>query len=358
MTHEHGHQTTTHEHVGHGHDHGDHAHGHGDHAHGTGLLAKVRHGLSEMFGMHSHDHADSADEALEGSARGMVALKVSFTALMVTAFAQLAIVYFTGSVALLADTIHNFSDALTAIPLYLAFVIGRRAATDRYLYGYKRAEDLAGLFIVLMILLSAIIAGWESFRRLLDPQPIEHIGILFGAGVIGFLGNELVALYRIRIGKEIGSAALVADGHHARTDGLTSLAVALGAVGVWLGFEQADPIIGILISIAIFGVLRTAARDIFRRLMDGVDPEVRTQVEALALQVADVERVSSCRVRWLGHRMRAEVSVQVDGRMTVEQGHAVGDAVKQRLIEGVQHLTEVAVHIDTATTHASPAPVG
>ncbi len=185
------------------------------------------------------------DDELEASAAGVRALKISLVVLAVTAALQLAVVVVSGSVALLADTVHNFADALTAVPLWVAFVVGRRAATRRYTYGYGRAEDLAGVFIVAMIALSAVVAGVESVRRLIDPQPVAYVGWVITAGVIGFLGNELVAVYRIRVGRRIGSAALVADGLHARADGFTSLAVVAGAIGVALGFPLADPVVGL-----------------------------------------------------------------------------------------------------------------
>ena len=228
-----------------------------------------------MFAPHSHDASDSIDGALESSAAGIRAVKISLLALGATSIAQLVIVLISGSVALLADTIHNFSDALTAIPLWIAFALGTKAATRRYTYGFGRAEDIAGLFVVAMITLSAIIAGVESIRRLINPVPIQHVGWVAAAGLVGFIGNELVAVYRIRVGRRIGSAALVADGLHARTDGFTSLAVLFGAGGVALGFPLADPIIGLLITVAILAVLRTAARDVFRRLHGRRGPRPR-----------------------------------------------------------------------------------
>ena len=229
---------------------------------------------------HSHDAADSVDDALESSTIGIRAVKISLVALGLTALAQAVIVVLSGSVALAADTIHNFSDALTAVPLWIAFALGTRAATRRYTYGFGRAEDLAGLFVVAMIALSAVVAGYEAVMRLIHPVQIQHVGWVAAAGFVGFIGNELVALYRIRIGRRIGSAALVADGLHARTDGFTSLAVLASAGGVALGFPLADPIFGLLITVAILAVLRTAARDVFRRLLDGVDPEIVDTAEA------------------------------------------------------------------------------
>src|SRR5262249_3565962 len=206
----------------------------------------------------------------EGSTAGIRALKISLVVLSVTAIAQLAVVLVTGSVALLADTVHNAADALTAVPLWVAFAIGRRSRTRRYTYGYGRAEDLSGLFIVVVIAASAVLAGYESVRRLIDQQPVRNVGVVIVAGLIGFAGNEVVAGYRIRVGRRIGSAALVADGLHARTDGITSLAVLLGVGGVALGWDWADPVVGLVITVAILAVLRQAAREIYRRLMDAV----------------------------------------------------------------------------------------
>ncbi len=337
-----------HSHGDHDHSHGDHDHSHGDHdhGHGDGVLSSVWHGISDFLGLHSHDHADAIDDALESSQRGIRALVISFTVLFVTALIQLVIVAITGSVALFADTIHNFSDALTAVPLFVAFRLGRRAATRRYTYGYRRAEDLAGLFVVLMIAGSAVLAAWESIDRLINPQEIKFLGVLFAAGVVGFIGNELVALYRIRIGREIGSAALVADGLHARVDGFTSLAVALGAFFVWLGFERADPIIGILVSIAILGVLRSAARDIYRRLMDAVDPHLVGHIEEIVPTVPGVEALGVAQLRWMGHRLRADIEIRVDASMSVSDGHEIGEAVTHALKHGIKHLDQVFVHVD------------
>ena len=236
----------------------------------------------------------------------------------------------TGSVALLADTIHNFADALTAVPLWIAFVLGRRAANKRYTYGYGRSEDLAGLFVLAMIAFSSALAAWESIDRLIHPQPVTNLWLLAMAGVIGFAGNELVAIYRIRVGKEIGSAALVADGYHARTDGLTSLAVVIGAIGVFFGFERADPIIGLLITVAILWVLKGAAVQVFARLMDAVDPDLTEAVERAAAAQPGVIEVTSTRLRWLGHRIEAEAHITVDCDLPTIQSHAIADRFAMR----------------------------
>jgi cation diffusion facilitator family transporter len=299
---------------GHDHDHPrDHDHDHSDdhdhgHTHARGPVAWVR----ELVVPHSHDASDRVDSALEASREGMRCLGWSFAALTLTAVLQAVVVVVSGSVALLGDTLHNFADALTAVPLAIAFTVGRRAATRRYTYGFGRAEDLAGLVVVLLIALSAVAAGWEAIRRLLDPQEVTALPLVAAAGVIGFVGNEWVARYRIRVGRRIGSAALVADGLHARTDGFTSLAVVLGAAGVVLGVPAADPIVGLLITVAIAAVLRDAAREVYRRLMDAVDPKLVATAEASVRSTPGVDDVGELRLRWIGHALRAEVEVVVD----------------------------------------------
>jgi cation diffusion facilitator family transporter len=315
------------------HDH-DHDHDHDD-----------RWGrLWHVVTAHSHDAADSIDAALTSSEHGIRAVKISLVALGVTAALQLGVVAISGSVALLADTIHNFSDALTAVPLWIAFVVGRRAATKRYTYGYGRAEDLAGLFVLAMIALSALLAGWQAVDRLLDPTPISNLGWVAAAGLIGFLGNEAVALFRIREGKAIGSAALVADGHHARTDGLTSLAVVVGAGGVAIGWDWADPVIGLVITVAILLVLRTASREVFRRLMDGMDPELVEQAETTLTRVDGVRGVRRVRMRWIGHEIHADADLEVDASTSLADAHTIAHQGEAELVSAIPRLTAAVVH--------------
>lgn len=320
----------------HAHHHHDHDHDHGDH----GPLAALR----EVFLPHSHDAADSIDDALQSSAAGIRAVKISLLALGVTALAQFVIVAISGSVALLADSIHNVADALTAVPLWIAFAISTKPATRRYTYGFGRAEDIAGLFVVAMIALSAIVAGAESFRRLADPAQVGYVGWVAAAGFVGFVGNELVAIYRIRVGRRIGSAALIADGLHARTDGLTSLAVVAGAAGVALGFPLADPIVGLLITVAILAILRTAARDIFRRLMDGVDPQLVDAAEAALAAEPGVTGVRSVRMRWIGHRLHAEAELDIDPATSITDAHRIAHEAEHTLTHAVPKLTSALVH--------------
>jgi cation diffusion facilitator family transporter len=320
------------------------------HHHPHGLRGTIR----EIVTPHSHDAADSVDDALESSAAGINAVKISLLVLGLTAIAQIVVVVISGSVALAADTIHNFSDALTAVPLWIAFALGIKAATRRYTYGLGRAEDLAGLFVIAMITLSAIIAGYEAIMRLTNPEPIEHIGWVALAGLIGFIGNEWVAVYRIGVGRRVGSAALVADGLHARTDGLTSLAVVLAAGGVALGFPLADPIIGLVITVAILAVLRTAVRDVFRRLLDGVDPKmVDTAEQALAAQPG-VQAVRSVRMRWIGHRLHADAELDVDPTLNLAQAHRIAHDAEHELTHAVPKLTTALIHAYPAEHDLAP----
>lgn len=283
-------------------DHDGAHHGHGEHSHPRG----VRGVLHDLFVPHSHDAADAIDDAMEAGSAGIRALKISLAILLATTALQAIVVAFSGSVALLADTVHNLSDALTAVPLWIAFVLGRRAASRRYTYGLGRAEDLAGLFIVFVVALSAVVAAWQAIDRILHPQPIEHLAWVIAAGVIGFAGNEAVAIYRIRVGRRIGSAALVADGVHARTDGFTSLAVVLGGIGVLAGFPLADPLVGLVIAAAIFVLLIGTVRSVGRRLLDGVEPELVDRAEHALAHVGGLESIERVRLRWVGHRLQGD----------------------------------------------------
>jgi len=326
----------------------DHDH---DHSHGTTVAARVRHAVSEVFGAHSHDVADQVDEALEADTDGRRALLLSLAILAATAIIQAVVVVLSGSVALLGDTLHNVADALTAIPLLIAFRLALRPATKRYTYGYGRAEDLAGIFVIAMIALSSALAAYEAIDRLLHPRDVTHLWAVAAAAVVGFAGNELVARYRIRVGRRIGSAALVADGLHARTDGFTSLAVLLGAGGVALGWSWADPAIGLAITVAILGVLRSAVRQVAARLMDAVDPVLVDQATAAVTSVSGIDEVRELRIRWIGHTLRAEVDATVAPDLTLTQAHDLAHHAEAHLLHQVRRLTAATVHTSPAGAH-------
>lgn len=334
------------DHHDHDHDHDGHSHGH-HHDHDHEHHAGVKGWLYELFVPHTHDAADSIDDALESSTQGVRALKISLFILLGTTVLQFLVVLISGSVALLADTIHNFSDALTAVPLWIAFILGRRPATRRFTYGFGRAEDLAGLFIVGVVALSAVVAAWQSIDRLLHPQPLHNLWWVLAAGVIGFAGNEIVAVYRIRVGRRIGSAALVADGVHARIDGFTSLAVVLGAGGVLLGLPLADPIVGLLISAAIIVLLWGTVRSIGRRLMDGVEPELLDSAQAALEMAPGVLSVPRLQLRWVGHRLQGASTIVVADVPLSEVEETVSRA-RHRLEHALPKLDDMVIQTVTA----------
>ena len=294
---------------------------------------------------HAHFHG-SLDPEFFSTSRGLYAVKWSFIGLLITAFFQIYIVWVSGSAALLADTIHNFGDAATAIPLGFAFLLSRKKPNNRFTYGYGRAEDLAGLLIVFLIFLSAIVAAYESISRLLNPQPVEFLGAVISASIVGFMGNELVARFRIKIGTEIGSAALVADGYHARADGFTSLAVLFGVLGVWSGYPIADPLIGFFITIAILRTVWKAGKSVFSRILDGVEPGVVDEVRQVIKRVEKVNDVTEVRVRWLGHRLYAEVNIAVNPELSVKEGHEIAVEVRHRILHELGYLSNAVVHVD------------
>jgi cation diffusion facilitator family transporter len=333
------------------HEHG-HAHSHGseEHTHPTGIKGF----FYGLFVPHTHDAADSIDDALEASAQGVRALKISLFILLATTVLQLGVVIISGSVSLLADTIHNFSDALTAVPLWIAFVLGRRPASRRYTFGYGRAEDLAGLFIVVVVAASAIVAAWQSVERIINPRPIDNLWWVVAAGIIGFAGNEAVAIYRIRIGQRIGSAALVADGVHARTDGFTSLAVVVGAIGVMLGFPLADPIVGLVISATIIVLLWGTVRSVGRRLMDGIEPELLDKAEHALEHTPGVLAVPRLQLRWVGHRLHGTATIEVEGS-TLDAAELVVREAEHQLGHALPTLDDMTISVISAERSSSVA---
>lgn len=312
----------------------------GGHSHG--------HAHSHREGDHGHTHG-VVDPTIASTSKGLWAIKWSFILLMITALLQIGIVYLTNSVGLLADTIHNFGDAATAIPLGIAFLFARKASTRTFNYGFNRVEDLAGITIVGLILFSALYAGYESINRFFNPREVEYVGVLALAGIIGFLGNEIVAVFRMRVGRQINSAALVADGYHARVDGFTSLAVVAGAIGVWLGFPLADPVVGLIITFMIFGIVWQSARAVFTRMLDGVEPGVLEEIEHTAEHVPGIMKVSDVKARWLGHKLRAEVDIEVHPSIRVVEADKVAEAFAAELaghipaLQGVHVRTRAAV---------------
>lgn len=328
-----------------GHEHGDgghghHGHGEHGHAHGTGLFGW----LQDKFA-HSHSIADKTDAAMESNERGIQTLKTTLIIMGLTAFFQMIIVFASGSVALMADMIHNFADATTSLPLWVAFALARRGANRHFTYGFGKVEDVAGVLIVGIIFFSAAVAGYESLMKIIHPEPMENPGWVAAAAIIGFIGNEWVAVYRIRVGREIGSAAMVADGYHARVDGFTSLAVLLGVFGVWLGVPIIDPLVGLLITVAILIIVKDAAKSVGVRLIDGIEPEILEQIEHAPMHVQGVRAVREVRARWVGHRVHADVVLDVVPELSVREADALTQSVEKSLLEHVRLLGSAVVRV-------------
>ncbi len=319
-----------------------HSHSHGKHNHYGGK--GVWDWLKGKFG-HSHSVSDKVDDAMESHELGIKTLKITFIILMCTAIFQLIIVLISGSTALLADTIHNFTDAATSLPLWVAFTLARRGANRKYTYGYGKIEDIAGIVIVFLIFLSACVAGYESIIKLIHQTPIKNLGWVTVAAIIGFIGNEWVAIYRIRVGKQIGSAALVADGYHARVDGFTSLAVLFGVIGVWVGYPIIDPLIGIGITVAILFIVKDATKSVWIRLTDGIEPEILEQIEHAPMHVAGVELVRETRARWVGHRIHAEIIINVKPTLSLKEADAIAKKVERHLHDHLRLLGSAVVRV-------------
>lgn len=306
-----------------------------------------KHGAAE--GRRGHTHG-VIDPGIAESKEGIRAVNRSFAILIITALLQLTAVMATGSVALLADTIHNFADATTAIPLGVAFLLGRRKPTRTFTYGLGRVEDLAGLLIVLIILFSAIASAYEAVARLADPQPIHHLLVVALAGVMGLIGNAVAAIVRIRIGHRSNSTALIADGYHAAADGLTSLAVVAGAAGVHLGWPLADPVIGLLITLIILGIVWQSARAVVTRLLDGVEPGIIHEIEHAAKHVPLLKRILEIKARWLGHELHAEITIAVDDSLSLAEAMEVSTSLQREMRAHVPVLSVACVRFAAPTT--------
>lgn len=333
-------ETHTHDHPHH-HDH-DHPHG------GGGILGTIAAALHLPGFGHDHDHSYTdlaSDRAFHDNELGIRTVWLALLALGLTTVLQIVIYFASGSVALLGDTVHNFGDAANSVPLLIAFYLARRVATNRYSYGYGRAEDVAGIFIVISIAFSAGYILWESMQRLLNPQDLTNLGWLAAAAIIGFIGNELVAMMQIRVGRQIGSDAMIADGQHARVDGLTSLAV-LGAVfGSLVGLPILDPIIGILIAIAIVGITWNAVKAMWYRLMDAVDPHLLHHMEHAVIDTEGVLELKQVRARWLGHRLHADVIVKLDSSLSIAASQEIITQIEKNLQKEAPQLHDVMIQV-------------
>ncbi len=335
-------------------DHDHHTHNHDHHTHNhhpTGIFQTIGSILHLPGFGHEHGYGELAnDPALHDNELGIRTVWLALLALTITTVLQVAIYVASGSVALLADTIHNFGDALNSTPLLVAFYLARRAATRRYTYGFGRAEDIAGILIVVSIAFSAAYILFESVQKLINPQPLNNLWWVAAAAIVGFIGNELVALMQIRVGRKIGSDAMVADGQHARVDGLTSLAILIAVFGTAIGLPILDPIIGIVIAFAIVGITWNAMKSTWYRVMDAVDPHIIEHIEHHAEEVDGVAHVSQLRARWVGHRLYTEMTIEVDSSLTLVESHQISESVRTNLLESIQHLSEVTIRTTPHST--------
>ena len=318
---------------------------------------KVKHYHHHHHDGHTHSHG-MIDPEIASSERGIWAVKWSLVGLLITAILQAAVFWLSGSVALLADLIHNVGDAMTAVPLGVAFLVSRRKPTPRFSYGFARLEDLAGVMIVAIVLLSSIITAYESVERFYHPQPLHHLGALAIAAIVGLIGNEIVALFRIRVGREINSAALIADGYHAMADGLVSLAVLLSAVGVWLGYPWADPVMGLIITVVLLKIVWESGQTIFSRLLDGVEPEVLESLYHAIDNVPEVEEsaIANLRTRWLGHRLHVEMDILLPPTQTLQETQEITNSVEEQLKAHLPYLGLIMVR--ALPLPPNPQPMG
>jgi cation diffusion facilitator family transporter len=323
------------------HEHDSHSHSHKHETHNHDHDEQDKHG-------HGHEHG-KVDTDLYGNRAGLRAVQISTAGMFLVSAIQFAIAWMGGSAGLFADALHNFGDVFTTIALWIAFVISNRAANQRYTYGYYRSEDLAGIFIVLVIIASATGSAVESIQKLISGNIPTHIYLSMAAALIGVVGNELLAQYKISVGKRINSIALTADGQHSRIDGLTSLAAFAGLVGVKLGFPLADPIAGIVITIVILTVVYSTSRSVLQRLLDAVDPRIVPSIITNALAITGVEAVTDVRARWVGHTLHVVMNIEVDAELTLSKAHAIAEEVRHRLFHNIKGISEVVIHTDPSS---------
>jgi cation diffusion facilitator family transporter len=321
------------------HNHDDHAHDEHDHdEHEHDHSSEGRKG-------HGHEHG-RVDADLYGDRAGLRAVQISTSGMFIVAAIQFIIAGIGGSAGLFADALHNLGDVLTTVALWIAFVVARRAANQRYTYGYYRTEDLAGIFIVLVIIASAVAGAVESILKLTSGTAPTQLLLSMAAALVGVVGNELLAQYKISVGKRINSVPLVADGQHSRIDGLTSLAAFFGLIGVALGLRIADPIAGLVITVVILTVVYSTTRSVLQRLLDAVDPRVVPSIVTIAGEVPGVEAVNDVRARWMGHTLHVVMNIEVDAELTLVKAHAIAEEVRHRLFHRIKGLAEAIIHTD------------
>jgi cation diffusion facilitator family transporter len=300
-------------------------------------------------------HGVAAVAGPEGTKAGLRAIRLSAAVLAVAAGAQLAVVAIGGSAGLFASALDNLGDVISTVALALAFMAARRAADDRYTFGYQRLEDLAGVVVVAVIWASAGLAAFESFRKLVGEHRPTAIGVGIAVAIVGAIANEVVARYKMRVGRSIGSQPLIADGRHARIDALASVAAFAGLLGVKLGWRGADPIAGLLITVAIVAIAWDASRHVLARVLDAVDPEIVDRIMHVASETEGVAGLGRVQARWAGRSLYVSLTVAVDGNLSVADAHAVGEAVHHQVLHELPGVAQVDVHVDPWEAHAEGA---
>lgn len=302
------------------------------------------------------DHGVTAVVAgAEGTKEGLRVLRISAVLLAAAAIFQFIVVGIGGSAGLLADALDNLGDVITTIVLWIAFIATRRAADHRYTFGYQRLEDLAGVLVVLVVWASAIYAGIESYRKLVGEHSPSAIGLGLAAAAFGAITNEMVARYKINVGRRINSPPLIADGQHARTDALASVAAFAGLLGVNLGFPEADAIAGLTITAAIAWIAYGASRQVLARLLDAVDPEIISRIAHVAEETPGVIDTGRIQARWAGRSLYVTITVSADAALTLAAAHEVAEAVHHQIIHEFPGVAQVDVHVDPGVAHAHDA---
>ena len=338
-----------HHHHEHGHSHAHHHHSHDHHHHHSdNILVKIAMVLHLPGFAHDHSHADLAgDRAFLDNQLAIRTVWIALVALGLTTALQVVIYAASGSVALLADTVHNLGDALNSVPLVDRILFRTSTGEPQVYLRLWPSGGYRGVFIVISIGFSAAYILFESVQRLFNPRELENLEWIALASLVGFVGNELVALMQIRVGRRIGSDAMIADGQHALIDGLTSLAVLIAVIGTLIGVPILDPIVGIVIAFAIVGITWNAIKAVWYRIMDAVDPHLVEHVDTHVRGIEGVAAIEALRMRWVGHRMYGVLKVRVAPGTTLEESQRIVAAAQREAAHVIPQMDELTVQVVT-----------
>jgi cation diffusion facilitator family transporter len=284
---------------------------------------------------------DDHDEVAHRSAANR-ALVFSAVVLAAAGGVELLVALFTGSVGLLGDALHNLSDVSTSVLVFVGFVVSRRPPTDRYPYGYERAEDLAGIGVAAMIWASAVLAGWASYRKLVGHGTTDHLALGVAAAAVGIIANRVVAAYKGRVGTQIQSATLLADARHSWLDAMSSLGALTGLIAVALGAQWGDPVAGFAVTLLIIHVGWEVTSDLVHHLMDGVDPQIIADAVSAARLVPDVADAHA-RARWSGRTLRLDIDIALDPGVALGDATHIAEAVRLAALSRIDAARTVNV---------------